>query len=132
MALGTPSCDVALTLSLTVSSRELGAEAGKGFRAITVEMAEYLAELTARRRAAPEDDLLTKLIEAEVDGERLKPDEILAFVQLLLVAGNETTTNLLNNALLCLMENSDELARLRTAPGLLPSAKFEIWSLQLH
>ena len=101
-----------LTLSLTVSSRELGAEAGKGFRATAGEMAGYLAELTGRRRAAPEDDLLTKLIEAEVDGERLKAEEILAFVQLLLVAGNETTTNLLNNTLLCLMENPDQLARL--------------------
>jgi cytochrome P450 len=118
--------DVMLTLSLTVSSRELGAEAGKDFRATAGEMAGYLAELTGRRRAAPEDDLLTKLIEAEVDGERLKADEILAFVQLLLVAGNETTTNLLNNTLLCLMENPDQLARLRAAPGLLPSAIEEV------
>jgi cytochrome P450 len=118
--------DVTLTLSLTVSSRELGAGAGKDFRTITVEMAQYLAELTARRRVAPKDDLLTKLIEAEVDGERLKPEEVLAFVQLLLVAGNETTTNLLNNALLCLMENPDQLARLRAAPGLLPSAIEEV------
>jgi cytochrome P450 len=118
--------DVMLTLSLTVSSRELGAEAGKGFRATAGEMAAYLAELTGRRRAAPEDDLLTKLIEAEVDGERLKAEEILAFVQLLLVAGNETTTNLLNNTLLCLMENPDQLARLRAAPGLLPSAIEEV------
>ena len=117
--------DVMLTLSLTVSSRERGAEAGKDFRAMAGEMAGYLAE-TGRRRRAPEDDLLTKLIEAEVDGERLKPEEILAFVQLLLVAGNETTTNLLNNALLCLMENPDQLARLRAAPGLLPSAIEEV------
>jgi cytochrome P450 len=60
----------------------------------------------------PTDHLLTRLVHAEVDGERLTQDEIAAFVQLLLVAGNETTTKLLNNAILCLMENSDQLAPL--------------------
>jgi cytochrome P450 len=69
---------------------------------------------------------LTRLVEAEVDGERLTEEEILAFFQLLLLAGSETTTNLISNALLCFLENPDQLARLRAAPDLLPSAIEEI------
>ncbi len=114
--------DVILTLSYTVSGAAAGAEAGLAFRATTLEMAEYLPAILEDRRRAPKDDLLTNLVHAEVDGARLTADEIVAFVQLLLVAGNETTTNLLNNTLLCLMENPDQLARLRAEPGLLPSA----------
>jgi cytochrome P450 len=82
--------------------------------------------LVAQRRAAHQDDLLTRLVMAEVDGERLTPDEILGFVQLLLVAGQETTVNLLNNAVLCFIENPDQLARLQAAPHLLPSAIEEV------
>jgi cytochrome P450 len=96
------------------------------FRAVTAEMRAYLPELLAPRQAAPQDDLLTRLVEAEVDGERLTPDEILGFFQLLLVAGQETTTNLINNAVLCLIENPGQLARLRAAPELLPAAIEEV------
>jgi cytochrome P450 len=96
------------------------------FRAATEEMRVYLPELLAQRRAAPRDDLLTRLVEAEVDGERLTDEEILGFFQLLLVGGQETTTNLIDNAVLCLVENPDQLARLRSAPDLLPSAIEEV------
>jgi cytochrome P450 len=61
-----------------------------------------------------------------VDGERLTLEEVLGFVQLLLVGGQETTANLINNAVLCLMENPDQRARLEAAPGLLPSAVEEV------
>ena len=61
-----------------------------------------------------------------MDGDRLGLDEIVAFVQLLLVAGNETTTNLLNNAILCLAENAGELSKLRKAPGSLSTAIEEV------
>jgi cytochrome P450 len=118
--------DVILKLSHTVSSAGAGAAAGLEFRATTVEMAAYLPELLEQRRRQPQPDLLTRLVEAEVDGEHLTDAEIVAFVQLLLVAGNDTTTNLLNNTLLCLMENPGELARLRAQPGLLPSAIEEV------
>jgi len=118
--------DVILTLSHTISSREAGAAAGNAFRQTTMEMAEYLPELIHERQAVPKDDLLTNLVHAEVDGDRLTGQEIVAFVQLLLVAGNETTTNLLNNAVLTLMEHPDQLARLRASPGLLPSAIEEV------
>jgi cytochrome P450 len=61
-----------------------------------------------------------------VDGERLTQAEILAFFQLLLLAGQETTTNLINNAILCFVEHPDQLARLRAVPDLLPSAIEEV------
>ena len=89
-------------------------------------MRACLPDLIAQRRAAHQDDLLTRLVEAEVDGERLTPEEILGFVQLLLVGGQETTANLINNAVLCFLEHPDQLARLRAAPDLLPSAIEEV------
>lgn len=69
---------------------------------------------------------LTRLVEAEVDGERLTQEEVLGFVQLLLVGGQETTANLINNALLCFIENPNQLARLQAAPEFLPSAIEEV------
>ena len=76
---------------------------------MTGEMAPYIDDLVARRKADPKEDLLTRLVQAEVDGERLTAREILGSFQILLVAGNETTTNLINNAILCLLEFSDQL-----------------------
>ena len=61
-----------------------------------------------------------------MDGERLTEREILSFFQLLLLAGSETTTNLINNSLLSFIENPGQLARLRSAPELLPSAIEEV------
>jgi cytochrome P450 len=117
-------------LKLSYTMRGLDAEEGvrsfDEFSAVTVEMSGYLADMIRARRAAPADDLLTRLIEAEVDGERLSHDEILGFFQLLVVGGQETTTNLINNAILCLLENPEQLARLRAAPALLPSAVEEV------
>jgi len=110
-------------------SRSGGAEAERSlddFRAVTLEMNTFLGEMIAERRATPKDDLLTRLIEAEVDEERLSQEEILGFFQLLVVAGQETTTNLLNNALLCFLDHPAELARVRSDPQLLPSAIEEV------
>ncbi len=89
-------------------------------------MKGYLALLLEERRSSPRNDLLTRLTQAEVDGERLTDYEILGFFQLLLVAGAETTTNLLNNAIICFAEHPGELARLRAAPELLSSAIEEV------
>ena len=121
--------DVILKLSYTMPGMEADAEAAtaiSGFTAVTEEMDVYLAGMIKQRRAAPRDDLLTRLVEAEVDGERLTQGEILGFFQLLIVAGQETTTNLINNAVLCLLENPDQLARLRASPELLPLAIEEV------
>jgi cytochrome P450 len=119
--------DAILKMSYTISgSPEEARAATEEFRAVTVEMSAYLTGLLAERRATPQDDLLTRLAEAEVDGERLTPAEILGFFQLLLLAGQETTTNLINNAVLCFVECPDQLARLRAAPELLPAAIEEV------
>lgn len=106
-------------------ARSGGAEAKQvmaDFGAVTAEMSGYLAKMIEHRRASPEDDLLTRLIQAEIDGQRLSHDDILGFFQLLVVGGQETTANLINNAILCLLENPDQLALLREGPHRLPSA----------
>ncbi|HYO72996.1 MAG TPA: cytochrome P450 [Archangium sp.] len=118
--------DVMMALGYAVAGSEEAARVQREFAEVTQEMRVYVGELAAQRRAAPRDDLLTRLVEAEVDGERLTGDELLGFVQLLLSAGHETTTNLLNNALLCFLEHPEQLARLRAEPALLPSAIEEV------
>ncbi|HEV3003177.1 MAG TPA: cytochrome P450 [Pirellulales bacterium] len=118
--------DGILKISYTRSGTEAAAAALQEFTAVTTEMNDYLTELIARRRATPEDDLITRLVEAEVDGERLSQPEILGFFQLLVVGGQETTVNLIANAMLCFLESPDQLARLRAAPDLLPAAIEEV------
>jgi cytochrome P450 len=118
--------DMVLRLSYTIPGGEEGLKASEQYRAVTVEMNEYLTSFLEERRAEPRDDLLTRLVAAEVDGERLSEKEILGFFQLLLVAGTETTTNLINNALLCLVENPEQFARLRAAPNLVASTIEEV------
>ncbi len=91
------------------------------------EMIDYFSRAVQARRAEPRDDLISGLLAAEVDGERLNMADILNFCWLLLVAGNETSTNLIGNAALCLMEDGGEaLDRLRADPSLLPSAVEEV------
>jgi cytochrome P450 len=119
--------EVILSLAQTISgTAEAAQQAEAAFRAVTVEMREYLASALAERRGQPRDDLFTRLLQAEVDGEGLTDDEILGFFQFLLVAGHETTTNLIDNAVLSFVENPGELARLRATPDLLPSAIEEV------
>lgn len=90
------------------------------------EMGAYLAELIEQRRRRPSDDLISALLEAEVDGERLSDLEITSFFGLLMFAGNDTTRNTASGGLLALLEHPDQLARLRDDPLLLPSAVEEI------
>jgi cytochrome P450 len=86
------------------------------------EFNEYFAAEIERRRADPSDDLISRLVHAETSEGRLSPLELLAFCRLLLVAGNETTTNLVGNAVIALLENPAELERLRAEPELIPNA----------
>ena len=111
-----------LNMSYTIPGGAGAAEAMTDFRATTGEMNDYLANLTKERRASPKDDLLTRLVQAEVEGEKLTQGEILGFFQLLLVGGQETTTNLINNAILCLLENPEQLSLLRGSTDLIPAA----------
>jgi cytochrome P450 len=118
--------EVILRMSYTVPGGAEAAGAMSGFATATAEMNDYLAALLEQRRAKPQDDLFTRLMQAEVDGERLSQQDILGFFQLLLLAGSETTTNLINNAILCFIDYPEQLARLRAAPELLPSAIEEV------
>ncbi|HEY1157154.1 MAG TPA: cytochrome P450 [Arthrobacter sp.] len=78
----------------------------------TSEMVEYFLALIDQRRRRPGDDLISSLLSAEIDGQKLSVPELLGFCALLLVAGNETTTNLIGNAVLCLAESPGTLERL--------------------
>lgn len=118
--------DAILKLSYARSGGPEAEQVRLQFRATTTEMSAYLADMIAHRQAAPADDLLTRLVQAEVDAEHLTHDEILGFFQLLVVGGQETTTNLINNAMLCLLENRDALARIKEKFDLLPSAIEEV------
>ena len=80
----------------------------------------YFGALIEERRRAPRSDLVSALIAAEIDGERLTPMEIQSFCNLMVVAGNETTTKLLANALYWLWRNPDQRKLLADEPGLIP------------
>ena len=90
------------------------------------EMAAYFTKMADERRRQPQNDLLSGLVAAELEGSRLSAEELQAMLVLLLVAGNETTTNLIGNAAIELMNHPAELARLRAEPSLLTSALEEV------
>ena len=134
--LGLPASDVKrverwshaiMNLASTIMGPDAEAlAASEAFERADAEMRDYMATLAAARRAAPRDDLLTRLVEAEVDGEHLSEEELLRFFELLLAAGAETTTNLINNTVICLLDHPDQNARLRAEPALLQSALEEV------
>jgi cytochrome P450 len=86
----------------------------------------YFRGLIAERRASPRGDLLSALIAAEEAGDKLSEDELLASCILLLVAGHETTVNLIGNGTLALLRHPEQLRRLREDPGLITSAVEEL------
>ena len=99
--------------------REVAAEAGEAFN-------DYFRPIIQARRAAPEDDIVSALAQAEEEGDVLTERELLNMLRLLLIAGNETTTNLIGNGMLALLRNPGELERLRADPGLIPAAVEEL------
>jgi cholest-4-en-3-one 26-monooxygenase len=90
--------------------------------------------VAADRRANPRDDIMTALVQAEVDGERLDDAELNLFFITLIVAGNETTRNLINHAALALMEHPDQAQMLRDDPSLWDTAVDEMlrWGSSIH
>jgi cytochrome P450 len=86
------------------------------------EMLDYLGEHAAQRRRQPRPDLLTRLVEAEVDGDRLTDNQVVNFANLLLVAGHVTTTMLLGNTVLCLDANAAQAKAVRANRSLVPGA----------
>ena len=87
---------------------------------------DYFRGLIAQRRASPRGDLLSALIAAEEAGDKLNEEELLATCILLLIAGHETTVNLIGNGVLALLRNPGELERLRATPGLITNAVEEL------
>ncbi|MEV0237920.1 cytochrome P450 [Nonomuraea sp. NPDC050786] len=84
------------------------------------EMSDYLAGHAAERRKQPRADLLTRLVEAEVDGERLPDDEVVNFAIILLLAGHITTTMLLGNTVLCLDAHPEQQEKVRADRASIP------------
>lgn len=115
------SNDIVLSLEpiLTKEQRER-------FRQSEQELYEYFEGIIAQRRQDPQDDLISALLAAEDEGDRLSHGELLATLLLLLVAGNETTRNLIGNGMLALLRNPGELQRLRERPELLDPAIDEL------
>jgi cytochrome P450 len=92
----------------------------------TQQLERYFEAIIEARRKAPKDDLISALVAAEDAGDRLKRSEMLSTLTLLLIAGNETTTNLISNATLALLRNPEQLELLRREPERVPAAVEEL------
>ncbi|ASU84027.1 cytochrome P450 [Nocardiopsis gilva YIM 90087] len=88
----------------------------------TAPISDYFREHANERRKRPRQDLLTRLVEAEVDGERLTDDQVTTFAGLLLTAGHITTTMLLGNTVVCLDAHPEQQARVRADRSMVPTA----------
>jgi cytochrome P450 len=129
-----PTTVIAELLGVPVSDREWfkeqstqvvanagdGGDAERGSSAI--QLGTYLAAQFAEKRKQPGDDLMSALLEAKLDGQGLTDPELVGFAVLLLIAGNETTTNLIVNATVLLDQHPDERAKLVANPALIPTA----------
>jgi cytochrome P450 PksS len=142
--------DVALPLPLTIISEmlgvpdeeqltfhtwsagflELGAGAGP-LKMITqipngIRLKRFFEKLIARRRTDPQDDLISALVQAEANGDCFSEREVVSMIFLLLLAGHETTVNLIGNGVLALLEHPDQMRKLREHPGLIEGAVEEL------
>ncbi len=99
-----------------------------------LEMFEYGRKLYAERLEHPREDIVTKLVMAEIDGQRLTERELDVYFILLATAGNETTRHTISHGMLALMEHPDQLERLRREPGLGQTAAEEMlrWATPVH
>ena len=86
----------------------------------------YIRSLVEARRISPKDDFLSTLVAVEESGERLSTDELVAMVFLLLIAGHETTVNLIGNGILTLLQHPDQMAQLRATPTGIDNAVEEL------
>jgi pimeloyl-[acyl-carrier protein] synthase len=118
------SADVARSLDAIGLPSDAGiVERGRAGRQA---LAEYFLELIPDRRSRPQDDLLSLLITAEEQGDRLTEGELLAMCILLFIAGHETTVNLIGNGMLALLQHPEQCARLRDEPALIQGAVEEL------
>src|SRR5206468_694096 len=98
---------------------EYGAGSNAAGKVAAAELYMYANQLAGERRLRPCDDLVSVLLDAEVEGEKLSELDFNSFFLLLLVAGNETTRNTISGGMLALFEHPEEWARLRHDPALL-------------
>ena len=105
--------------TLDAREREAGRAAGEALDA-------YFRSIIEARRTEPRDDIISALVHAEEAGDSLTEREMVNMLRLLLVAGNETTTNLIGNGMLALLRHPELLRALRDAPGLIPTAVEEL------
>jgi cytochrome P450 len=141
--LGVPAADRALLLEWT--NRVIGYQDPEHAHVVTdadgrpvnprspaqlADMFGYAEELAERKRAEPADDLMTALVQAEVDGQGLTDAELKMFFFLLVIAGNDTVRSALPGGVLTLVQHPDEYRRLRAHPEILPSAIEEL--LRVH
>jgi cholest-4-en-3-one 26-monooxygenase len=124
-----------------LSNRLIGSRDDPDYKALpdegmnaAMEVYALCDQVAADRRANPRDDIMTALVEAEIDGERLNEAELNLFFITLIVAGNETTRNLINHSMLALMDNPGEAQRLRDDPSLWDSGVEEMlrWGSSIH
>jgi len=121
--LGVPDGDHHLFKRWSDASVEaMGAEDPTPFMADMTAMSTYLADVIADRRANPVDDLVTRLVQVDTDGNSLDNDDILSIVNQLLVGGNETTTSLITNCVWRLLQNPELWQRLVDDPSLVNRA----------
>ena len=142
--------DVALPLPLTIISEMLGvpdderlhfhtwsaaflelAAGASPLKMLTqipngIRLKRFFEKLIARRRSDPQDDLISALVQAEANGECLSEREVVSMIFLLLLAGHETTVNLIGNGMLALLEHSDQMRKLREQPWLIETAVEEL------
>ena len=85
------------------------------------ELLQYFDEIVQRRRREPREDLVSVIAAAQEGETRLSALEVVMFCTLLLAAGNETTTNLIGNAVLALLEHPDQMEQVRADPKLIPN-----------
>ena len=95
-------------------------------RTATESLRSYFDRAVSERREDPRDDLMSALIEAEDEGDRMSHDEVLTMLNLLLLAGNLTTTDLMGNGLAVLLSHPDEVAKLREDPSVMANAVEEM------
>jgi cytochrome P450 len=119
--LGLPREDLPRFHRLAVELISVSFDEELGKRA-SQELYEYFCRIIAERRAAPADDVISVLVQAELDGVRLDDDQICAFLRLLLPAGAETTYRSSSNLLVGLLTNPEQLDAVRHDPDLLPQA----------
>jgi hypothetical protein len=113
-------------MALFIGSARMSPDKYDIAQAATREMAAFFRGMVAARRARPQADLLSELVQLEDEGDSLSDDELVATCILLLFAGHETTTNHIANGLLALLRFPGELERLRADPALAPAAVEEL------